>query len=104
MEGSGSFSLKSTQWFNVIDGPKAEPKDEPKAEPKDEPKAEPKDRPKDEPKDRQKAEPKDGPKTEKTILNALWRVWEDHEPMRIPETTYTLRGFSIAALRTHFYI
>ncbi len=36
--------------------------------------------------------------------NALWRTWEDHETYQIPSTQYTLKGFSIAALRTNFYI
>ncbi|QKF94465.1 ribonuclease Z [Fadolivirus algeromassiliense] len=36
--------------------------------------------------------------------NALWKVWEDRDPITLPDTTYTLRGFSIAALRTNFYI
>ncbi len=37
-------------------------------------------------------------------INALWRVWEDVPTLNIPDTTYTLKGFSIAALRTNFYI
>ena len=36
--------------------------------------------------------------------NALWKVWDDREPITIPGTQYTLRGFSIAALRTNFFI
>lgn len=36
--------------------------------------------------------------------NALWKVWEERDPITIPGTCYTLRGFSIAALRTNFYI
>ena len=36
--------------------------------------------------------------------NSLWRVWEDHPALTIPGTSYTLIGFSIAALRTNFYI
>ena len=36
--------------------------------------------------------------------NALWNVWNDREPLKISDTEYTLRGFSIAALRTNFYI
>jgi len=39
-----------------------------------------------------------------TETNALWKVWDDREPIKIPHTEYTLRGFSIAALRTNFYI
>lgn len=37
-------------------------------------------------------------------LNALWRVWTDHPVIKIPKTEYTLRGFSIASLRSNFYI
>jgi ribonuclease Z len=37
-------------------------------------------------------------------VNALWKTWEDHDPVKIPETEYSLKGFSIAALRTNFYI
>jgi ribonuclease Z len=37
-------------------------------------------------------------------LNALWKVWDDRPAIKIPNTEYTLRGFSIAALRTNFYI
>ena len=36
--------------------------------------------------------------------NALWDVWYDRDPLKIPNTDLTLRGFSIAALRTNFYI
>lgn len=36
--------------------------------------------------------------------NALWKVWDDIKPINIPSTAYTLKGFSIAALRTNFYI
>lgn len=36
--------------------------------------------------------------------NALWNVWNDKDPIKIPNTEYTLKGFSIAALRTNFYI
>jgi len=36
--------------------------------------------------------------------NALWKIWDDRAPITIPGTQYTLRGFSLAALRTNFYI
>lgn len=36
--------------------------------------------------------------------NALWNVWNDRDPIEIPNTEYTLKGFSVAALRTNFYI
>jgi ribonuclease Z len=39
-----------------------------------------------------------------TELNALWKVWDDHDTIKIPGTQLTLKGFSIAALRTNFYI
>lgn len=39
-----------------------------------------------------------------TETNALWNVWNDRDPIKIPNTDYTLKGFSIAALRTNFYI
>jgi ribonuclease Z len=37
-------------------------------------------------------------------MNALWKVWNDHDDFLLPETGYSLKGFSIAALRTNFYI
>lgn len=39
-----------------------------------------------------------------STTNALYRVWQDHESIIIPNTFYTLSGFSVAALRTSFYI
>ena len=36
--------------------------------------------------------------------NALWDVWHDKSPITISGTQYTLKGFSIAALRTNFFI
>jgi ribonuclease Z len=44
------------------------------------------------------------PLTANTNINPLWRVWEDQTPIQIPQTNYTLKGFSIAALRTNYYI
>ena len=35
--------------------------------------------------------------------NDLWKIWENRE-LVIPETQYSLKGFSVAALRTNFYI
>jgi len=35
--------------------------------------------------------------------NTLWNVW-DTQKITIPNTKYTLKGFSIAALRTNFFI
>lgn len=35
--------------------------------------------------------------------NDLWKIWENRE-ISIPETSYSLKGFSVAALRTNFYI
>jgi len=37
-------------------------------------------------------------------LNAVWRVWRDHQPEKIDKTQFTIQGFSIAALRTNFFI
>ena len=34
----------------------------------------------------------------------LWSVWTQHPMLTIPHTQYTLIGYSIAALRTNFYI
>lgn len=36
--------------------------------------------------------------------NSLWKIWDDNGLYKIHETEYTLKGFSIAALRTNFYI
>jgi len=37
-------------------------------------------------------------------MNALWRVWDETPYLKIGQTNYTLKGFSIAALRSNFYI
>lgn len=37
-------------------------------------------------------------------VNPLWKVWEHTKPINIKGTQCTIRGFSIAALRTNFYI
>lgn len=39
---------------------------------------------------------------EETGKNQLWKVWDNC--MQIPNTVYTIKGFSIAALRTNFFI
>ena len=36
--------------------------------------------------------------------NPIYKIWDIHEPFTIPGTTFTIKGFSIAALRTNFYI
>jgi len=36
-------------------------------------------------------------------MNPLWNVWNDHPTVKLPGN-YTLQGFSIAALRTNFYV
>ena len=41
---------------------------------------------------------------ERMDTNAIWALWDDREAIKIPGTEYTLRGFSIVALRTNFYI
>eukprot|EP00299_Pterocystis_sp_00344_P019101 c9509_g1_i1.p1 GENE.c9509_g1_i1~~c9509_g1_i1.p1 ORF type:complete len:309 (+),score=54.62 c9509_g1_i1:35-961(+) len=38
------------------------------------------------------------------MANALWRTWEDVPTQPIRNTPYHIIGFSIAALRTNFYI
>jgi ribonuclease BN (tRNA processing enzyme) len=37
-------------------------------------------------------------------MNPLYRAWESREPIKLKNTQYTLRGFSIAGYRTNFYI
>lgn len=37
-------------------------------------------------------------------MNTLWSMWNNGEVLKIPGTGYTLKGFSIAALRTNFFI
>jgi ribonuclease Z len=37
-------------------------------------------------------------------METLWSMWNKGETFKIPNTCYTLKGFSIAALRTNFYI
>jgi ribonuclease Z len=36
-------------------------------------------------------------------MDTLWSMWKE-TPMKLPGTCYTIKGFSIAALRTNFYI
>ncbi len=36
--------------------------------------------------------------------NSLWKIWDLKNPFKIPGTGYTIKGFSIAALRTNFFI
>jgi ribonuclease Z len=38
------------------------------------------------------------------MSNAVYKIWEDHLPLIIPDTQYTLTGFSICAFRSCFYI
>ena len=35
---------------------------------------------------------------------ALWKIWKTHPPITLSSTSYSLMGYSIAALRTNFYI
>jgi ribonuclease Z len=37
-------------------------------------------------------------------MNSIWNIWNEHNEFKIPNTQFTLKGFSIAALRTNFYI
>ena len=39
-----------------------------------------------------------------STTNALWNIWNEREAIKIQHTMYTLKGWSIAALRTNFYI
>lgn len=41
--------------------------------------------------------------TESSSLNYLWNIWNQRE-FKIPHTQYTIKGFSIAALRSNFFI
>jgi ribonuclease Z len=36
--------------------------------------------------------------------NALWNIWNVRDAFIIPETNYSIKGFSIAALRSNFFI
>jgi ribonuclease Z len=36
--------------------------------------------------------------------NPLWQIWNIAEVFKIPNTNFTIKGFSVAALRTNFYI
>lgn len=37
-------------------------------------------------------------------MNTLWGMWNTGQSFKIPKTSYTLKGFSIAALRSNFFI
>src|SRR5437870_4219086 len=37
-------------------------------------------------------------------MDSLWKVWSYRTPHKLVGTSYTLKGWSIAALRTNFYI
>ena len=37
-------------------------------------------------------------------MNPIYRIWNDHEHIKLSGTPYTLQGFSIAGYRTNFYI
>lgn len=41
---------------------------------------------------------------ESTDHITYWKIWYDKNPYKIPTTQYTLKGYSVAALRTNFYI
>jgi len=45
-------------------------------------------------------------KTEKSESNSnyVWDIWNLKSPVNIPGTQWTIKGYSIAALRTNFYI
>jgi len=37
-------------------------------------------------------------------LNPIWNIWNVHPEFKLKNTSFTLKGFSIAALRTNFFI
>jgi len=37
-------------------------------------------------------------------METLWSVWSSRTPHKLAGSGYTLKGWSIAALRTNFYI
>lgn len=37
-------------------------------------------------------------------MDTLWSMWNNGQVVKLPGTSYTLKGFSIAALRTNFFI
>lgn len=37
-------------------------------------------------------------------MNALFKVWHEHPKYQLPDTNYHMIGYSIAALRTSFYV
>lgn len=39
-----------------------------------------------------------------TDYAAVWKIWDIHEPFSIPDTQFTIKGYSVAALRTNFFI
>ena len=59
---------------------------------------------------KEKKEKKEKSKTEKEKEKnredsiALWKIWTTHPPITLSSTSYSLMGYSIAALRTNFYI
>ena len=61
-------------------------------------------------KENSKKEKKQNPKLEKEKEKnpddsiALWKIWTTHPPITLSSTSYSLMGYSIAALRTNFYI
>ena len=61
-------------------------------------------------KENSKKEKKQNPKLEKEKEKnpddsiALWKIWTTHPPITLNSTSYSLMGYSIAALRTNFYI
>ena len=43
-------------------------------------------------------------KPEENNSNYLWKIWDQRDIFTIPDTQLTIKGYSIAALRTNFYI
>ena len=43
-------------------------------------------------------------KNDSMAPNSLWKVWNDHPTVKLPGTQYTIKGWSLASLRSNFYI
>ena len=39
-----------------------------------------------------------------TFYFTYWKIWTVRNPYQLPSTQYTLKGYSVATLRTNFYI
>lgn len=41
---------------------------------------------------------------DETITNVIWGIWDYHQPMKLEGSSLSIKGYSIAALRTNFFI